>query len=460
MIDANLMNRMEEATRLTRAGLLHDAMALLQGAHSEARETQTPDTRPAGGSTFEGTCRVIEEPVETSDASDKAPASHRTGRPSAGAGPSSTFDDAGQPTSGPYVSGERGPSAAWRDGWRPFRGTVARPRPTRGTDDVAQAGSFTAGRFANHAGTREYKLYIPSGHHGQAIPLVVMLHGCAQHPDDFAAGTGMNRLAEEQRFCVLYPAQPATANTSKCWNWFKADDQRREGGEPAIIAGMTRQVIDTHGLDARRVYVAGLSAGGAMATTLAMTYPDLFAAVGVHSGLPHGVARSLPDALGAMQGGTRPLEGGDTARASGWASAVPAIVFHGDRDTTVHPSNGDRVAAQYSASRASGESGNGADGGGGKTVERGRAPHGHAYTRTTHHGANGEPRLEQWRIHGAGHAWSGGSPNGSHTDPRGPDATREMLRFFSCHRRNDRDASRGPACRTASDPSDIAGQHD
>ncbi|GHE19761.1 alpha/beta hydrolase family esterase [Halomonas urumqiensis] len=382
MIDATMTQRMEEATRLTRAGKLHEAMAILQGTQPGATAEQQPQHAHRTGDTFEGSCRVIDDAVSGSGS----------------------------------ASGE----------------SAARSDQARGATKRAGPGTFTSGRFSNTAGTRDYKLYIPSGYHGQARPLVVMLHGCTQDPDDFAAGTNMNRLAEEQLFCVLYPAQPLTANSSKCWNWFKAQDQQREGGEPAILAGMARQVIATHGLDAGRVYVAGLSAGGAMATTLAMTYPDLFAAVGVHSGLPHGVAQSLPDALGAMQGGKSPLGGAGAARASGWASDVPVIIFHGDRDPTVHPSNADRVAAQYAASRRTGDSANRHEGAR-VTVERGQVVNGHGYVRTTHHDAKGTPRLEHWRIEGAGHAWSGGSERGSHTDPKGPDATREMLRFFRLH---------------------------
>ncbi|NDL70718.1 extracellular catalytic domain type 1 short-chain-length polyhydroxyalkanoate depolymerase [Vreelandella alkaliphila] len=374
MIGATMNKRMEEATRLTRAGKLHEAMALLQGAIPESSGEEEPVKPYQGGKIFEGTCEVVDEDGSVSKS---------------------------RPTS-------RASSSAYGHGRKP------------------RAGAFTAGRFSNHAGSRDYKLYIPSGHKGQALPLVVMLHGCTQNPDDFAAGTNMNQLAETQQFCVLYPAQPVSANNSKCWNWFKAEDQQREGGEPSILAGMARQVIDTHGLDASRVYVAGLSAGAAMATTLAMTYPDLFAAVGVHSGLPHGVAKSLPDALGAMQGGTGPL--GNSGKKTGveWASEVPVIIFHGDRDTTVHPNNADRVAAQYGASRPAG-------GASKPTVEKGKAANGHAYTRTTHHDAAGKPCLEQWKVHGAGHAWSGGSVKGSYTDPKGPDATQEMLRFFMQH---------------------------
>jgi poly(hydroxyalkanoate) depolymerase family esterase len=418
MIDATMTKRMEEATRLTRAGKLHEAMALLQGGVPEARGEEAPNKSYQGGNIFDGTCEVTDEEVATS-----RPASARSGadwESEPAEAPSSTFGHFRQATTGPFPDGESGLSSAWRDKWHKFKSGLAQPEHAQGTTEEPQPGAFTAGCFTNQVGTRDYKLYLPSGYHGQALPLVVMLHGCTQNPDDFAAGTNMNRLAEEQLCCVLYPAQPTTASSSKCWNWFKTEDQQREGGEPAIIAGMTRQVIDTHGLDVSRVYVAGLSAGAAMATTLAMTYPDLFAAVGVHSGLPHGVAQSLPDALGAMQGGTGPL--GGAAQRTAWASDVPAIIFHGDRDTTVHPSNADRVAAQYSTSRQAGAK-----------VEQGKVANGHAYTRTIHHDADGEPRLEQWRIQGAGHAWSGGSAQGSYTDPKGPDATKEMLRFFFQH---------------------------
>lgn len=455
MIDAAMTKRIEEATRLTRAGKLHEAMAVLQGAmprdtcrNGEAFEGTTFEgTTFEGntfeGNTFEGSCQVVDEEMTASkpDSESRRTDETRTQTDTlSAAGPANQASNWGVP------SGDIGVPAAWRDKWLKFRGAIAQPESAqpehaRGTIEEARPGAFTAGRFTNPVGTRDYKLYIPSGHHGQALPLVVMLHGCTQDPDDFAAGTDMNRLAEEQLFCVLYPAQPMTANSSKCWNWFKAEDQQREGGEPAIIAGMARRVIDTHGLDASRVYVAGLSAGGAMATTLAMTYPDLFAAVGVHSGLPHGVARSLPDALGAMQGGTGPLGGGGAAQASGWASEVPAIIFHGDRDTTVHPSNADRVAAQYAAARKQVETASEREGNARVAVEKGQVANGHAYTRTTHHDARGDPRLEQWRVQGAGHAWSGGSAKGSYTDPKGPDAARAMLRFFHRHQQGKRSAS-------------------
>ena len=280
-----------------------------------------------------------------------------------------------------------------------------------------------AGSYTDQAGTRPYKLYVPSSYvagHGPALPLVVMLHGCTQTPDDFAAGTRMNALGEERQCFVLYPAQTPTANRSKCWNWFKRADQRRGSGEPAIIAGMTRDVLDRYRLDARQVYVAGLSAGGAMAAVMGAAYPDLYAAIGIHSGLASGVAHDLPSALAAMRGPLVPVRGGSAAPSA--ARPVPVIVFHGDRDATVHPRNGEHVISQ-SVHRADALSGD-------VRVEHGQVPGGHAYTRTVHRDPQGRIVLEHWLVHGAGHAWSGGSTRGSFTDPRGPDATREMMRFF------------------------------
>jgi poly(hydroxyalkanoate) depolymerase family esterase len=262
-------------------------------------------------------------------------------------------------------------------------------------------GRFVKRSYTNGAGTRAYETYLPAGYRGQSLPLIVMLHGCKQTPEDFAAGTRMNQLADELGFVVVYPAQARTANFSRCWNWFAAQNQQRDAGEPSLIAGITRQLIARYNLDAARVYVAGLSAGGAMAAVMGATYPELYAAVGVHSGLPYASARDTVSALAAMRGGRRqaaPLP------------AVPTIVFHGDRDTTVHPRNGQYGVAPAGLHTETGEAG------------------GRAYTRTVH---RGRPSLEHWLVHGAGHAWSGGSARASYTDPRGPDATREMLRFFA-----------------------------
>ncbi len=224
---------------------------------------------------------------------------------------------------------------------------------------------------------------------------MVMLHGCTQTPEDFAAGTRMNVLAEAETFLVAYPEQTRAANHARCWNWYSPGDQGRDSGEAGIIAGITRAVMATHAVDPRRVYVAGISAGGSTAANLAAAYPDLYAAVGVHSGLCAGAARSLTGAIAAMRDG-----------ASGTASPVPTIVFHGDRDTTVNPKNGAALAAAT----------------GGRLIRReeGRAGSGRAFERSLYADAAGRPAVEHWVIHGSGHAWSGGHPDGSYTDPQGP----------------------------------------
>ncbi len=258
------------------------------------------------------------------------------------------------------------------------------------------------------------------------MPLLVMLHGCKQNPDDFAAGTRMNELAQEHGWMVLYPGQSRRANQMGCWNWFQQVDQTRDEGEPSIIAEMTRLVIESHPVDPKRVFVAGLSAGGAMAAIMATTYPDLYAACGIHSGLPHAAANDVVTALRAMKHG--PSARGP-AGSGGASRSVPTIVFHGDLDTTVHPCNGDEVIAQLRW-RAFGA---GNDEAVFESVSRmqGESPGGRAFTRTIHRDARGRIDAEHWVIHGAGHAWSGGSKAGSYADPLGPDASREMIRFFS-----------------------------
>ncbi|WP_322114225.1 PHB depolymerase family esterase [Aquabacterium sp. A7-Y] len=281
----------------------------------------------------------------------------------------------------------------------------AHPQPA-----AMRGGRFVAGSYTNAAGSREYKLFIPPGADVRPLPLVVMLHGCTQDPDDFAAGTGMNDAALAQGFFVLYPAQPARANPQRCWNWFKHTHQQRNRGEPALLAELTRDIIARHSIDAQRVYVAGLSAGGAMAAILGNTYPDLYAAVGVHSGLAPGSATDLPSALSAMKSGR-----GCGQRA---ASGMPTIVFHGDADTTVHPGNAEQIVAAAAGPTAAVE------------CQQVQGSHDRRCTRHLHRAADGSVIAERWVVHGAPHAWSGGSSKGSYTDGRGPNATREMLRFF------------------------------
>ena len=292
-------------------------------------------------------------------------------------------------------------------------------------DIVPEGGKFIEAVYTNEAGSRAYKLYIPSRYQGQALPLIVMLHGGTQTPDDFAAGTRMNLIAEEQTCLAVYPAQPTHANPAKCWNWFRATDQCRGRGEPSLIAGITRQVMHDYSVNPQRVYVGGLSAGAAAAAVMGATYPDLYAAIGVHSGLACGVADDLISAFAAMRQGNSQhssASGDATDIVQDQQPFVPTIVFHGDRDNIVHPRNADHVISR--SLRTSKWQ---------KKVDRGRVPDGHAYTRTIHTDANGRAMLEQWCIHGAGHAWSGGNPAGSYTDPRGPDAAREMFRFFRDH---------------------------
>ncbi len=293
-------------------------------------------------------------------------------------------------------------------------------RPGRPLQPPAPAeGQWLAANYANSAGIRAYKLYVPSGHHGQPMPLVVMLHGCTQDPDDFAVGTRMNFLAEEMGFLVAYPAQAGNANVSKCWNWFQPAHQERDQGEPSLIAGITRQVMAGYQVDGRRVYVAGLSAGGAMAAIMATTYPDLYMAVGVHSGLAAGAAHDLPSAIAAMQ------KGGQSGQlVSG--HTIPLILFHGDRDATVHPANADDLLRQ----RLTGKPVAADMAAPSVTKSQGRVADGRAYTCETYRDTSGQVVAEQWTIHGAGHSWSGGDGNGSYTDPVGPDASREMARFF------------------------------
>ena len=312
-------------------------------------------------------------------------------------------------------------------GWRSRRGaTIGVPtsaalrRAARGARDVehgSPGGAFLARSYTNRAGTRAYRLYVPTGYRGQSLPLVVMLHGGTQGAADFATATGMNALAERHVFLVVYPEQARSANAMGYWNWFQPGDQVRDAGEPSLIAGITRRIMSTYAVDAGGVGIAGFSAGGAMAAVMAATYPDLYAAVAVHSGLPFGAAHDVRSAYAAMRTGP-PRSTGRLGR------AVPLIVFHGDRDPVVSPVNGDRLVGE--ALRTAGPATV-------KSSSRGQVRDGHAYTRTVYTGADGAALIEQWIVHQAGHAWSGGKANGSYTDPRGPDASAELIRFFGGH---------------------------
>ena len=396
----DMNDMMLQATRLTRANRLIEATALIQRMLRGETDSEIArlGNRPP---TIDGYAETI----------DETKPSHFNAAPSA---KPHYFRDVARSNISLQI-----PLKAWT------AGMDAGPHRYPCRTLCRKAASSLNRLYTNPAGSRAYKLYIPSGYQGQAVPLVVMLHGGTQTPDDFAAGTRMNVIAEEETCLVVYPAQPSHANPAKCWNWFRPNDQRRDRGEPSLIAGITRQVMHDYSVDPRRVYVGGLSAGAAAAAVMGATYPDLYAAIAVHSGLACGVADDLISAFAAMRQGD--LRCSSASReASDFPEDqqpfVPTIVFHGDRDTIVHPRNADHVITR--SMRTTDLQ---------KKVHRGQVPGGHAYTCTIHTDANGQAILEQWCIHGAGHAWSGGSSAGSYTDPRGPDAAKEMLRFFRDH---------------------------
>jgi poly(hydroxyalkanoate) depolymerase family esterase len=387
-MNARQMAAMAEATRLTRQGRLVEATALIQQTLASPAVTRRPPDAPSAGEETDGT-------------PGRHPASPAALRAGQGTQP-------GQVHPG-WVTRRTVPSRGGRGLRRPDR--LAAPAVER------PAGRFDAFSYTNAAGTRGYRLYVPAGHAGGSLPLVVMLHGGTQDAVTFAAATGMNGLAEREEVLVAYPEQPRSANAGRYWNWFVPGHQRRGAGEPSLIAGITRQVTDRYGADAARVYVAGFSAGGAMAAVMAAVYPDLYAGAGVHSGLPHAAAGDVASAFAAMkQGPPRPDRPA--------ARPLPLIVFHGDRDAIVAPANAagliDHVLAGSPDRRQD-------------MVTTGQVPGGHAYTRTCYQDPAGTALAERWTIHHGGHAWSGGVPHGSYADPRGPDASAEFLRFFGEH---------------------------
>jgi poly(hydroxyalkanoate) depolymerase family esterase len=355
----DLAAAMRRATDLTRTGNLDAAtQAILQALGQKAPTAASPGSpaRPPQGRVGRGLGEVV--------------AGLRKARaPGAGAGAGA---EAGGPTP---------PGASWA--WR---------------------------RHADRHGARDYRLYLPAS---APLGLILMLHGCTQGPDDFALGTGMNAVADRHRLAVAWPAQTAADNPSGCWNWFRPGDQGRDGGEPAILAGLTRALMAEFGLNRNAVFAAGLSAGGAMAALLGETHADLFAAVGIHSGLPAGAASDLPSAMAAMRGAA-PVGRSQAAQAAG----VRTIVFHGTSDTVVHPSNAQRIADRARGAAT-----------GAAKILRG-VDGGRAWQRTIHSGEDGRHMVEVWQLDGAGHAWSGGNAKGSFADATGPDASARMVQFF------------------------------
>ena len=287
-------------------------------------------------------------------------------------------------------------------------------------------GTFEWHTYAGEAGARRYRLFVPAGLDAmRRVPLVVMLHGCTQDPDDFARGTRFNELAAQAGVLVAWPEQKAEHQVQKCWSWYDPAHQAAARGEPAVIAGITREVMAAHPVDARRVYIAGVSAGAAMAVNVAAAYPEMFAAVGSHSGIPYRAASDVPHALGVMRGGsTDPAILAYALQDAAGARTMPLIAIHGAADAVVSPLNSRQLAAQWAGVLGVSSSPPEHATEGGLGVERTR------WSR-----ADGKPAIELVIVDGLGHAWSGGSPEGTFTDARGPDASRLILDFLLAHSR-------------------------
>jgi poly(hydroxyalkanoate) depolymerase family esterase len=400
----DFQNTMREATRLTQAGRLAEVTALIQRTLSSKKAEEPPHWPNANTeSIIDAEFSILDDtaspektsPRETPIIFVRRPAKEQRGG----------------------ASGMR-PHHVYQQFAR--RSTLS---PGKTPASTTGEGQWIEHTYSNAYGSRPYKLYLPRGYTGENVPLFVMLHGCTQSSLDFASGTRMNELADKHMFLVAYPEQVASANGSKCWRWFQESDQQRDQGEPSLIAGMTRQIMSHYNINDRQVFIAGLSSGGAMAAIMAATHPDLYAAVGIHSGLPYGAAYDLHSAFTVMKRG-----------ASRWnrliAETIPLIIFHGDADTTVAPINADHLADQWlEASEQGLDTKQRQDS---RRIE-GQVAAGHSYTCTIYYDRYGQTIVEKWMVHQAGHAWAGGSSNGSYTDTMGPDASKEMVRFFAAH---------------------------
>ena len=437
--NTNLKQLMGEATQLVRSGNLNDATRAIQRALGGAGAPAAPEgtaVTPATDAPASAPASRWRPAGVRADVQDAVVIDRSGGASSSRSSGSSGANSATDPTNATTTQGAHNTGAprAASSSATATKAAPAEPSTARRTaHPLAEApGSFTRVTFTQPGAlgkAHHYHLYVPpSATAGTPMPLVVMLHGCTQNPVDFATGTGMNAAAAPANALVLYPEQPHSANPNGCWNWFRPEDQSRESGEPAMLVAMVRDVMARHTVDAQRVYVAGLSAGGAMAALLGREYPDVFAAVGVHSGLQAGAAHNTMAALSAMKNGAKTVSRSARKLPTAHTDQTPAlIVFHGDADATVHAKNGEQlVQAALSA----------VPGGARQTQQQthqGASPAGQPYIRTVYRNANAVV-AEHWVLHGAGHAWSGGAPRGSHTDARGVSATQEMLRFFLEHR--------------------------
>jgi poly(hydroxyalkanoate) depolymerase family esterase len=306
---------------------------------------------------------------------------------------------------------------------------------------AAYGGSWVGGTVNNSFGSREYKLWMSSGYRKEKpVPLVLMLHGCMQKPEDLAAASGMNELADEKTFLVVYPQQVAAANPLSCWNWFDPNHQARNAGEPALLAAVIQDIRAAYSIDAKRIYVVGISAGGAMAVVMAASYPELFAGVGVIAGEEYKAAATVEGGLASMKsGGPDPNQQGLLAyeamqkSLSGSKKRMPVIAFHGTKDPYLNPVNTDQIIAQWAQTNDYLD-----DGKDNESVTtqspketKGSVPNGYSYTKLQYKDSNGRLLMEKWSVDSLGHAWPGSPIANQFADPKGPKASAEIWRFFA-----------------------------
>ena len=313
---------------------------------------------------------------------------------------------------------------------------------TMALPQLSRAGEWVSGTANTEFGTRNYKLWVPSGLVKQKpAPLVLMLHGCMQKPEDLAAISGMNEIANRNNFLVVYPEQTAAANPLRCWNWFDPKHQASGSGEPALLAAVIKQVQASNSIDANRVFVAGISAGAAMAIVMGVTYPDLFNGIAACSGLEFKAANSADSGLVAMkQAGPDPKQQGliayraisENLRGKS-KHRMPVIVFQGDVDPYVNPLNAEQVITQWAKTNDYLDDGKDNESFKDQLARttQGSVPGGHEFTKSVYTDRAGRLLMEKWLVKGLGHAWSGSPTAGAFADPKGPNASFEIWRFFA-----------------------------